>query len=377
MNGSASPTESSSSQTHVPRHEIPARGLVWTPRALLLFRLRLTCPTPPLQGHDHESFTAKGHRPLRPNLRARRVRRGLRGAPGRDPEPRDDPARDHRAREPGASWRAGRRPQDGRRGRDPHPDARRVLPVGRRRSPARRALRRGRLLPPARGHGQAGRVRGAARAHGRGRGPARAGLARRADRHRPRGRLGQRGPARDPPALRRCLGRRGRRRRLRAQALRDPPRRRACRRSGPRHPELLLADHRLQGDAHLLPAGPLLPRSPRRADQERAGPRALALLDEHLPQLGARAPVPDDRPQRRDQHPARQHQLDARARVAAGLGALRRRRREDHPRHPARRLGLGDVRQRARAAHPRRALGAARDDDDDPRGLFRAGRPAG
>ena len=49
------------------------------------------------------------------------------------------------------------------------------------------------------------------------------------------------------------------------------------------------------------------------------------LLHQHLPELGARAPVPDDRPQRRDQHAARQRQLDARARVAARLRAVRRR----------------------------------------------------
>ena len=45
------------------------------------------------------------------------------------------------------------------------------------------------------------------------------------------------------------------------------------------------------------------------------GPRhgALALLHQHLPELGARPPVPLHLPQRRDQHAARQHQLDARA----------------------------------------------------------------
>ena len=57
---------------------------------------------------------------------------------------------------------------------------------------------------------------------------------------------------------------------------------------------------------------------------------ALALVHsrfshQHVPELGARAPVPDDRPQRRDQHAARQRQLDARARVAARLRAVRRR----------------------------------------------------
>ena len=45
-----------------------------------------------------------------------------------------------------------------------------------------------------------------------------------------------------------------------------------------------------------------------------AGARALALLDEHVPELGARAPVPRDRPQRRDQHADGQRQLDARPR---------------------------------------------------------------
>ena len=53
---------------------------------------------------------------------------------------------------------------------------------------------------------------------------------------------------------------------------------------------------------------------------------ALALVHsrfshQHVPELGARAPVPDDRPQRRDQHAARQHQLDAGARVAARLAS--------------------------------------------------------
>ena len=65
----------------------------------------------------------------------------------------------------------------------------------------------------------------------------------------------------------------------------------------------------------------LLPRPARRARRERARARPLALLDEHVPELGARAPVPDDRPQRRDQHAARQRQLDARARVAARLAS--------------------------------------------------------
>ena len=49
----------------------------------------------------------------------------------------------------------------------------------------------------------------------------------------------------------------------------------------------------------------------------RAGARAPALQHQHVSVVAARAPVPVHRPQRRDQHAARQHQLDARARGAA------------------------------------------------------------
>ncbi len=47
------------------------------------------------------------------------------------------------------------------------------------------------------------------------------------------------------------------------------------------------------------------------------GRRALAVLHQHLPGLGARAPVPDDRAQRRDQHRQGQQELDAGPRGAA------------------------------------------------------------
>ena len=132
---------------------------------------------------------------------------------------------------------------------------------------------------------------------------------------------------------------------------------------------LLLADRRLQGHADQLPAGQLLPRPRRRAPGLRAGARALALLDQHLPELGARAPLPDDRPQRRDQHAPGQRQLDARAGEPDGQRAVRRGPREGAAGRAARRLGLGDVRQRARAADARGPLAPARGDDDDPRGL--------
>ena len=165
--------------------------------------------------------------------------------------------------------------------------------------------------------------------------------------------------------------------RLRAQALRDPPRRRAGRRPGPRGAVVLEPHDRLQGHAHRPAAARLLPRPAGHADQDRARARPLALLDQHVPELGARAPVPLHRPQRRDQHAARQRQLDARARVAARLRAVRR----GGPREAAAdrapgRLGLGDVRQRARAARAGGALAAPRGDDDDPGGLRGPRRPA-
>ena len=75
--------------------------------------------------------------------------------------------------------------------------------------------------------------------------------------------------------------------------------------------------------------------------ETRARARPLAVLDQHVPELGARPPVPDDRPQRRDQHRAREHQLDARARVAARVRAVRRRPPQGAAARPGGRLRLG------------------------------------
>ena len=60
----------------------------------------------------------------------------------------------------------------------------------------------------------------------------------------------------------------------------------------------------------------VFPGSERPADGDGAGAGALALQHQHVPELGPRASVPLPRAQRRDQHAARQHQLDARARGA-------------------------------------------------------------
>ena len=81
-------------------------------------------------------------------------------------------------------------------------------------------------------------------------------------------------------AARRGGVRRARRRpgRVRAQALRDPPRGRDRRRPGARDPELLEPHDRLQGDAHLPAAARLLPRPAGPAHEVRARARPLALL---------------------------------------------------------------------------------------------------
>ncbi len=88
-------------------------------------------------------------------------------------------------------------------------------------------------------------------------------------------------------------------------------------------------DLRLQGDAAHRAADAVLHRSAASGDGDGAGAGALALQHQHLPELGPRAPLPLSRAQRRDQHAARQHQLDAGARGAVRVGAVRRGHEED------------------------------------------------
>ena len=124
----------------------------------------------------------------------------------------------------------------------------------------------------------------------------------------------------DPPAVRRRAGRgcRGPGR-VRAQALRDPPRSCELRRRARTSTSPSFSSRTI------VYKGMLICPSSRRfypdlRDERfktRAGARALALLDEHVPELGARPPLPRDLPQRRDQHAEGQRQLDARARVAS------------------------------------------------------------
>ena len=65
---------------------------------------------------------------------------------------------------------------------------------------------------------------------------------------------------------------------------------------------------------------PMFPDLTRPGRRVGARARAPALQHEHVPVVAARAPVSLHRAQRRDQHAARQHQLDARARRAAPVG---------------------------------------------------------
>ncbi len=102
---------------------------------------------------------------------------------------------------------------------------------------------------------------------------------------------------------------------------------------------------------------------------ERARAGAPALLHQHVPGLVARASLPDDRPQRRDQHAARQQQLDGGAAGVGVVAAVRRRHQQalaDFLRRP---VGHRLLRQRARIPGAGRLPARACDDDDDPRGL--------
>ena len=109
------------------------------------------------------------------------------------------------------------------------------------------------------------------------------------------------------------------------------------------------------------------PISTRSGHRVGARARAPALQHQHVPVLAAGAPVPLHRAQRRDQHAARQHQLDARARRRCCESTLfGDDLQEDPAGHPRGRQRHGDVRQRARVPGDDRALAAARDPDDDP-----------
>ncbi len=134
-------------------------------------------------------------------------------------------------------------------------------------------------------------------------------------------------------------------------------------------PEPLVPHDRLQGHAHDAAARGVLPRPRRRAGRECTCPRALAVLDQHVPVVAARAPVPLPGAQRRDQHAEGQPELDAGARSVARVGPLPRRPRAHLPDLHAGRLGLRLVRRGPRAARPERPVTPAFGAHDDPGGV--------
>ena len=264
---------------------------------------------------------ATGRRPLRPPLRARRVRRGH-GRAARQPCRRTRcRAGDHGAREPRAPRRRRRRPATGDGAgilmQMPDELLRAVVDFE---LPPRRPLRRADVLPADRRGRARERCEALLERDRRGRGPARcsAGATCRSTPSTP---ARSRGACR--PVIRQLFVGAGAAQRGDQDAFERKLYviRRVCELSrgarGPVRRLELLAHDQLQGHADQLPAGRLLPRPARRARQERARARALALLDQHVPELGARAPLPRDLPQRRDQHGDGQRQLDARPRERA------------------------------------------------------------
>ncbi len=125
----------------------------------------------------------------------------------------------------------------------------------------------------------------------------------------------------------------------------------------------------LQGPAAGRPGGRVLPRPVRRALRVGHRPGAPALLDQHLPQVAAGPPVPLCRPQRRNQHGARQLQLDEGARRRDVVAGARGRPEEavpDQLRGPVRHRHL---RQLPRTHdHGRLPDQPGRDDDSPSRG---------
>ena len=212
---------------------------------------------------------------------------------------------DHRPAEPGAPRRPGRRTEHRRRRGHPDPGSRRVPTRDRRLRPAGGGqLRHRHCLPAAVLQGRGAGLRSGGQDH-RGRGPESPGLACGPHRRFLAGRTGPRRDAHLPPTLHlRRL-----RYRTRAPGLCDPQARRA--RAGQQGsgtgwsrsrnrvlPKPFRADAGLQGHADDAAAQGVLSRFAGRADGQRAGHRALAVLDQHVPVLAVGPPVPDGRPQR-------------------------------------------------------------------------------
>ena len=203
-------------------------------------------------------------------------------------------------------------------------------------------------------------------------------LARRADRQLHARRIGEADRARAPAGVHRSRQEDQERGRVRAAAL-HPAQVDVERDLHPQGaqavgllPGVDLLSHRgLQGHVPRRSARHLLSRPARRDLRDRAGAGPPALLDQYVPDLVARPSLPDDRAQRRDQHAARQRELDGGAAGVGVVGPVRR----GHPQAVADLL-RGPVRhrllrQRARVPGAGRLLARPCHDDDDSRGLGR------
>ena len=275
----------------------------------------------------------------RPALRARRLRRRLRGQHEGREVARHRRAGSRGAAQPHPSWRLRLRSADRRRRGHPGADARRVPPP-RSQGGAHRAARRGRVR---RRHGVPARARCAQRNEcqklfekvGPRGGAEAARLAARARRSGALRSAGAQRDARDPPDLHRAPDARTKDQDALERKLYVIRKRveQLVRTSGMPDSERFyvpsLSSRTIVYKGLLLPeqipafyhdlADPLF--------VSRAGAGPPALPHQHVPVLGPRPPVPLHRAQRRDQHAARQRELDARAPGDVRLAAVRRRHR--------------------------------------------------
>ena len=243
---------------------------------------------------------------------------------------------------------------------------------------ARGPIRRGHGVPAA-GSGVALRLRIRNRARDQGRGAGAARLARCAARQLGPGRIGEEDRAGGAPGFHRPRQQGNGNRRAGAQALHHPqvfgprdPGAAAQARQGVLRGVDVGAHARVQGPAARRSGGQVLQGSAGSAPGVGAGAGAPALLHQYFPDLGPRAPVPTDRPQRRDQHPARQRQLDPRAAAGDFQPDTRSRPEQGLAADLRRPVRFGFVRQCARAAGDVGLFARARDDDADSRGLGKA-----
>ena len=110
------------------------------------------------------------------------------------------------------------------------------------------------------------------------------------------------------------------------------------------------------------------------------GCSTFTLQHQYVPQLGAGASLSLHRPQRRDQHAARQHQLDDRPRTPLRQRPVRRRHQEGVAHHRTTRPGNGSEHVRQCAAGTARPVGApaaTRGHDDDPGAVERRSEHVG